>query len=201
MRKSGQAFPQARTVDLVTRELPDEVLVYDLKRHKAHCLNHTAAMVWKYCDGQNSIKDIATLIEKDLNTFVSEEVVWQGIDRLNKANLLRERISLPATATAVSRRKLLELATTLSLPLVVSIVAPTVAQAATCGAVNNMTNDSGLGCICNGNMACGSTCCGYGPGGDSVCVVENSVGPGGMCIRRCECQGMSTCTGNVCVPN
>jgi hypothetical protein len=195
MESNKQSLPQARVADLVTRDLPDEVLVYDLKRHKAHCLNQTAALIWKYCDGSHTIKEIATLVEKDMNAPVSEEVIWHGIDRLNKANLLLKRIPPPVD---VSRRKLLGLAATLSLPMVVSIVAPTAAQAATCGPPNNTVNANGLGCPCMSNMACGSTCCGFGPGGNPVCVLVNSVAMGGMCIRNCECAGMSMCVGNVC---
>jgi hypothetical protein len=45
-------LPHARSEGLVIRELPEETLVYDLKRHRAHCLNPTAARVWSYCDGQ-----------------------------------------------------------------------------------------------------------------------------------------------------
>ncbi len=51
MTPNEQARPLARKADLVTKEVADEVLVYDLKSHKAHCLNQTAALVWKYCDG------------------------------------------------------------------------------------------------------------------------------------------------------
>jgi hypothetical protein len=44
-------LPQARTEGLTVRELAEETLVYDKERHKAHCLNRTAACVWKHCDG------------------------------------------------------------------------------------------------------------------------------------------------------
>ena len=40
--------PRARTEGLVVTELPDELLVYDLERHRAHCLNPTAALVFKH---------------------------------------------------------------------------------------------------------------------------------------------------------
>ena len=40
-------LPRARTSELIVKELPDETLVYDLANDKAHCLNHTAALVWK----------------------------------------------------------------------------------------------------------------------------------------------------------
>jgi hypothetical protein len=52
-------LPKARTADLVINDLTDEVLVYDLKRDKAHCLNPTAAAVWKLCDGKSSAAEIA----------------------------------------------------------------------------------------------------------------------------------------------
>jgi hypothetical protein len=51
--------PRARTEGLVINDLTDEVLVYDLKRDQAHCLNHTAAAVWKLCDGQRTAAQIA----------------------------------------------------------------------------------------------------------------------------------------------
>ncbi len=37
--------PRARTSGLVVKVLGDEVLVYDLARHRAHRLNHAAAAV------------------------------------------------------------------------------------------------------------------------------------------------------------
>jgi len=48
---AGEPLPQARSEDLVIQDIGDEVLVYDLTRHKAHCLNRTAALVWRKCDG------------------------------------------------------------------------------------------------------------------------------------------------------
>jgi len=34
------------------KQADGEVLIYDLERNKAHCLNNTAARVWQYCDGE-----------------------------------------------------------------------------------------------------------------------------------------------------
>ena len=48
----SQQRPVARQEGLVIQEMPDEVLVFDLKTNKAHCLNETAAFVWKACDGK-----------------------------------------------------------------------------------------------------------------------------------------------------
>lgn len=36
---ANQSTPLARREELVVPELADEVLVYDLRQHKAHCLN------------------------------------------------------------------------------------------------------------------------------------------------------------------
>jgi hypothetical protein len=46
-------FPRARAENLTVRVLGDETLVYDQERHKAHCLNATAALVWRHCNGKN----------------------------------------------------------------------------------------------------------------------------------------------------
>ena len=42
--------PRARTRRLVTRDLGDELLVYDLDRHKAYCLNQIAMQVFRHCE-------------------------------------------------------------------------------------------------------------------------------------------------------
>ncbi len=56
--------PLARSQDLVIQEMPGEILVYDLQTNKAHCLNETAAAIWKSCDGENSVGDISRLLGK-----------------------------------------------------------------------------------------------------------------------------------------
>src|SRR5687767_10027501 len=44
--------PRARAEDLVIEELGDELLVYDERQHRAHCLSPTAVRVWRACDGE-----------------------------------------------------------------------------------------------------------------------------------------------------
>ena len=55
MKTREQSVPRARKEGLVVQDMPDELLVYDVDRHKAHCLNQTAALVWKRCDGKTSV--------------------------------------------------------------------------------------------------------------------------------------------------
>ncbi|MCV4613842.1 PqqD family protein, partial [Escherichia coli] len=55
-------FPKARTGGLVTQDFDKELLVYDLQTDRAHCLNETAAAVWRACDGTKSVNEIAAAV-------------------------------------------------------------------------------------------------------------------------------------------
>jgi hypothetical protein len=135
-QKATDRPPRARTEGLVVHELPDEVLVYDRDRDKAHCLNQTAALVWKYCDGKTTVASMAQQLGRDLNTeSVDEKVIWFALDQLGKDHLLSEIAAPPAMLAGMSRREMvrvLGVAAAVAVPLVTSIVAPTPAQAATC---------------------------------------------------------------------
>lgn len=124
--KENHQRPLARNEDLVVQEMPDEVLVYDLRRHKAHCLNRTAAFVWNHCDGMTAAGEIAALMQREWQTPVSEDVVWFTLSKLSKAELLEEPITLPPAHAGMSRRSAVRrLGTLLAIPAVMTIVAPT----------------------------------------------------------------------------
>jgi len=134
-RKIEQVLPEARRDGLVVQELSGEVLVYDRKRNKAHCLNSTAALVWEHCDGKTSVDQIARAIARHLEAAVDENVIWLGVEQLSKSRLLRERAILPEQEVGLSRREVIKrigLAAAIALPVVTSIIAPTAAQAANC---------------------------------------------------------------------
>ena len=130
---NAPSLPKARKNDLVTRQIPGELLVYDLKRHKAYCLNASAAAVWKSCDGKSTVSDLAAKVEKDQESPVDEKFVWLALDQLEKSFLLQTKASKPIGLRHISRRGLIRagVATAIALPLITMIVAPTVAQAAT----------------------------------------------------------------------
>ncbi|HYP27196.1 MAG TPA: PqqD family protein [Blastocatellia bacterium] len=164
--KTRQQAPHARAEGLVSHETSDELLVYDLKRHKAHCLNRSAALVWKYCDGQTSVKELARRLGKEMDAPADEEVVWLALERLGKAHLLRERAVRLDGPAGLSRREVirkLSMAAAIALPAVTSIIAPTAVQAATCltSAMNmDPCSPAQCGLLCNscmGNFACGQT--------------------------------------------
>ena len=87
------SLPIARDEGLLIQELPDEVLVYDLESYRAHCLNRTAASVWRHCDGKKDVRRIAEILEDELESPVSEDVVWFALRRLGRAQLLQERVA------------------------------------------------------------------------------------------------------------
>lgn len=155
--KREHLAPEARKEGLVVHELSEEVLVYDLDRHKAHCLNKTAALVWERCDGKTSVPQLAQQLETALKTRVDEDIVWLAVAQLGKSRLLK--IAPETDRVGLSRRELIKragLGAALALPLVTSIIAPTAAQAGTlCG--GSCTGGPGLqgtcpvGCACTGN--------------------------------------------------
>lgn len=143
--------PVARQNGLVVQEMPDEVLVYDLDSNKAHCLNQSAALVWKSCDGNNSVGDIVRQFESTGGGKVTEDFVWLAIDQLNENGLLENNVA--PRFHGQSRRQVLKtigLASMVALPVIASLVAPPNAL----GAVS-------CGCVgpgdCAGRTGCPST--------------------------------------------
>src|SRR6185436_12416000 len=97
-------LPRARRNKLVIQDLPDEVLVYDQDSDKAHCLNQTAAQVWKQCDGRTDVATIAARMAEDLNAPVDERMVWFALDQLGRDNLLEAPVVAPAFMAGMTRR-------------------------------------------------------------------------------------------------
>lgn len=156
-------FPIARRENLIVEKLSDEVLVYDLVSDKAHCLNRTAALIWQHCDGEKSEGDIAALIQDELKTPMSAQVVTLGLEELAGYNLLKEEASaLPRQR--VSRRRLVQhlgLTAAIALPVIMSIVVPAAAGAGS-AADPCIANPRAVGCPCNSDADCDSANCNGG---------------------------------------
>jgi hypothetical protein len=154
--KREYSAPEARKEGLIVHPLSEEVLVYDLDRHKAHSLNKTAALVWNRCDGKTSVADLAQCLGDKLKAPVDEDVVWLALNQLRKARLLQEQTST-AQKPGLSRRELIKrigVGGAMALPLITSIIAPTTAQAATqCSAVVCAAGICPTGCTCTANGA------------------------------------------------
>jgi hypothetical protein len=156
-RTTGAQLPRMRKQNLIIDELPDEVLIYDLDRHKAHCLNSTAALVWRRCNGKTRPAEIARYLQSELDQPFNEELVWLALRQLDKIHLLAEPIGLPPKLAGMSRREMVRtLGIAAAVPLVItSIVAPTAGQAATCG--HNGNNCGGTNPPCCSPLVCKTT--------------------------------------------
>jgi len=162
MAKSDRLSPKARKDRLVIKELANETLVYDESNHKAHCLNHTAALVWKLCDGRTSVTRMTGLMEKQLNAAISEETVCLAIRQLAESRLLEAAVAKSEWLPKSSRRELVRRLgiAAIALPLITSIQAPVAAQAGSCRTNGQPCTGAGLGNCCPGQgLACfGGTC-------------------------------------------
>src|SRR6185295_19458494 len=83
-------FPRLRAEGLVIHELPDELLVYDKVRDQAHCLNQSAALVWRACDGQCAPSEIARKLTTQLAVAVPEDLVLLTLVQLEVIHLLEQ---------------------------------------------------------------------------------------------------------------
>ena len=69
--------PKARQEGLLVQEVPDEVLVYDTASHKAHCLNRTAAVVWRRATARRRSRKRAP-VEVTWGPGRARDVVWHA---------------------------------------------------------------------------------------------------------------------------
>jgi uncharacterized small protein (DUF1192 family) len=128
-------IPKARTADLVVQQVDDETMVYDLLSHQAHCLNRTAAEIWKNCDGQMSVPMIAERIGKDFGAGVEQELVLLAVTELSERKLLENQEIQPRMA---NRREVLRKIAfgVVAAPIIYTLVAPSALASASCACVN-----------------------------------------------------------------
>ena len=168
--------PRARKERLLLRELQEELLVYDLERHKASCLNRMATLTWRRCDGRATVPEIAEALEGELGIPVDERAVWLALERLSRAHLLEGPLALPSWAEGYSRRQWVASvgkASAVLVPAVVSILSPIAAAAASGIALT----------VCTGRTtaACGGTMC---VTTGKTCLVTSG---GMMMMKGCNC--------------
>lgn len=166
----NQQAPQARHEDLVIQEMPDEVLVYDLKTHRAHCLNKTAAFVWNHCDGQTSIAEMQESLEQKTGLQVSEDLIWYALHDLSKARLLEKKI-YPSSRDWLSRRSMLRslgFGAVVGIPLIVTITSPQAVSAQSVTVTANRVPDGTCNAGTSGGCL-GQCCTSAGGGGRRIC--------------------------------
>ena len=148
-----KTLPSSRRERLAIQELTDEVLIYDLDRDQAHCLNQAAAFVWKQCDGRTTVAEALLRFKEEFGAGADEAMIWLALDQLGKFNLLSERVKRPERMNRVSRRALIRsmgIAAAVAIPLITSIGIPPVQAFTSCAPI-------GASCFGNGNC-CSKNC-------------------------------------------
>ena len=170
--------PKSRKENLVIQELEGEVLIYDLEKNKAFCLNETSALVWQCCDGSRTIASITDTVGKQLNSQVNEDLVWLALDQLSKENLLENKNEVKNKFAGLSRREAVKkvgLASLVALPMIASLTAPVAAQGTS---------------ACNTGTTCTCTVSGMTVGQGNACAPVNTGGcsafPGCVCLATNE---------------
>lgn len=160
----SQVSPRARKDRIIVQDMTGELLIYDLDRHTAHCLNESAALIWKRCDGRTSIAELARALEQS-NGPASEEVICMAISNLRKRHLLADASDLPKRVSKLSRREMIRrvgIAAAVGLPLVTSIIAPSALQAASCSCMPPANTCCASGCPCTISTMCCTGLCNSG---------------------------------------
>jgi len=164
-------LPEARREGIIIKELEDEVLIYDVERDKAHCLNPLAAKIWRHCDGGATPNEIAASLSHEQGSLVDEKVVWLGLEELRRANLLTKPCAeaMWPRVMSMSRREAVRrigLGAAIALPLVASMTAPTAVEAA--------VSCKGRCVLCTTGECCSGVCGNNG--------VTGCTGAGNKCL-------------------
>jgi hypothetical protein len=128
---SNELLPKARREDILFEEVGGDLLLYDQKIFRAHCLNRTAALVWKNADGTRSVADLVFLLKQE-DGRLDENIVWFALAELRREGLLEGEVSVPVEVQIPRRRLISKLGVAMAaaLPLVASIAAPRAVMAA-----------------------------------------------------------------------
>jgi hypothetical protein len=190
--KGGLMRPDARRDWLLVEDLGDELVVYDVQRHRAHQLNRTAAVVWRNCDGRKTIGELRKILQMQVGPAADDAIVWQALDRLQKARLLQQPVARPAGVSSMTRRQALRklgqtAALALLVPAVTSITAPAPLQAAHTFPCNGLPCTQACRDQCVNNFSPGSNALHQCPSGNPLCQLMPCSNPNcvGCLQRRC----------------
>ena len=128
--------PLARTKDVVTEDVADEMIVYDERTNVACRLNHSAALVWRNCDGTRTLADLVRLLEADLGDVADEDMVLVALDSLAEHELIESGYERrDGTASRLSRRRFFRRVgvAAVTIPVVASMAVPMPAAAVSGG--------------------------------------------------------------------
>lgn len=120
----NSTLAQVKGSHLIVESLGDEMVVFDRRTNKAHVLNPSAAAIWKAAEDGCSVAHAVTLVEgQDDNERRAKVEV--AISELSRAGLVTSDLRLRER-----RQMLRSLGRAVALPMVISILAPSPAAAA-----------------------------------------------------------------------
>lgn len=172
----NRIFPLARTRNIVIQELEKELLLYDLEKNKALCLNETAASVWHFCDGKKTVSDIRFILSEKWQTIIPEELIWLTLEQFKRNDLLEKAAEFPFNFGGLNRREAVKkvgLASLIALPMISTVIAPSAINA------QSLSN-----CLNPGVPV--ATC---GPNAPGVCAESCATNP--ILAQRC-CSNRAT---------
>lgn len=117
---------------MIVRQLSDELLVYDRKSKKAYCLNKVAGEVWELCDGKRTIGQMIEHFKSKKGSVIDKNVVRLTLHKLQKSGLLETDVQSTDRVARPSRRSLIKklgIAAAVAVPVVTSILVPTIEAA------------------------------------------------------------------------
>ncbi len=118
--------PLARSEGLISEELDGQLLLYDCDSNVAHALDRQASAVWRACDGESDVADIA------VGCRMSEENIRLTLVRLEELGLIAVD---PDDLPGETRRSMLRKMTVagagvgVGIPVISSVLVPTAASA------------------------------------------------------------------------
>lgn len=127
----GRQLPSARHTALICEEVAGECVVYDQLNHKAHHLNNSLTWIWRKCDGKTSVDSIAAAVEQEFGASDGSQVVFSALKQLEDCELLETPVDVTQFASEAAQvtRRAVVAGGSIVMPAVVSILAPTAADA------------------------------------------------------------------------
>ena len=183
---TGGWFPRARSEQLLTEEIGEELVVYDSETSVAHCLSAQTARVWRSCDGTRDLTALAS------TTGLDHELVAEIVAELQATRLLADEERSPAGG--LSRRSALKRLGMVAVaaggsPFIYSAVIPNAAAALSGGTCSSCTSNANCTSpdVCDTNL---------GVCAPSVsCIFVSSCTTGKNCGKGIF---HGTCTGITC---
>jgi uncharacterized membrane protein YgcG len=159
--------PKARSQGLIVQEIDTELLVYDETAQRAHCLNSTAALVWRYCDGNTTVAAMAARLGADAGASVDDDIVFFALSELGDRDLLERPVRVPGRGALSRRQVLAGLGATagILLPMITSLVAPTSAAAQSGGSSGASSSGASSSGGSSGTSSSGASSSGASSGG------------------------------------